>query len=315
MNLKQEFIDRMKLLLENDFQEYIETLEKPYLNSIRCNTLKISIEELKKRLPWEINQPFKENPEIIVLKGDREPGEIGSSVEHLLGYFYIQEISSMMPPIALNPSENDVVLDLCASPGSKTTQIASMMKNKGSLLANDVSIGRIRILSSNIQRCGVTNTVVSQHEGANLCSRLKKMNFFFDKILLDAPCSGEGTIRLNPKTASMFNENLIKKMSNIQKSLISSAFSILKIGGEMTYSTCTHGPEENEEVISYLLENFPAEIQKINLPIKSRKGIKEWKGKKFHPDVEKAARIYPQDNNTEGFFIAKFKKIGEKEKY
>lgn len=315
MQLKENFVERMKLLLGDDYKNYLETLEKPYLNSIRCNTLKISVDDLKARLKkngWEIEQPFNENPEIMIVKNNLEPGEIGRSIEHLLGYFYIQEVSSMMPPIALNPSKEDIVLDLCASPGSKTTQIASMMENQGTLFANDVSIGRIRILSSNLQRCGVTNVVVSQHEGSNLCKRLKNMDIKFDKILLDAPCSGEGTIRLNPKTASMFNEGLIRKMSNIQKSLISSVFQILKVGGEMTYSTCTHGPEENEEVVSYFLENFPVEIQEIKLPIKTRKGLSEWQEKKFHPDTIKSARIYPQDNNTEGFFISKFKKLGEK---
>ena len=314
MELKEKFVERMKLLLKEDYENYLKILDKPYLNSIRCNTLKISVDKLKTRLEnlgWRLNQPFESNPEIMIIESELEPGEIGRSIEHLLGYFYIQETSSMMPPIALNPSKEDIILDLCASPGSKTTQIASMMENRGTLFANDVNIGRIRILSSNLQRCGVTNTVVSQHEGSNLCSRFKKMDIKFDKILLDAPCSGEGTIRLNPKTASMFNEGLIRKMSNIQRSLISSVFSILKVGGEMTYSTCTHGPEENEEVVSFFLENFPVEIREIKLPIKTRKGLTEWQGKKFHSDTFKSARIYPQDNNTEGFFIAKFKKLGE----
>lgn len=314
MKLKPEFEERMKELLGEEYQEYCKVLDERYLNSVRCNTLKISVEDLKERLEekgWKILQPYKGYPEIMVIDSELQPGEIGRALEYHLGYYYVQEVSSMMPPIALQPTENDVVLDIAASPGSKTTEIAAMMSNKGTLLANDVTLGRIRILSSNLQRCGVTNILVTQHEGSNLCNRLDKIGFKPNKILVDAPCSGEGTLRTNPKTASMFNENLIKKMSNIQKSLLRSAIKILPIGGEVVYSTCTHGPEENEEVVSYALENFPVEIQEVKLPIKTRKGIVEWKDKKYHDDVVKCARVYPQDNNTEGFFIAKLKKVGE----
>jgi len=314
MKLKSEFIERMNCLLNKEECElFYKSLDKPYLNSIRCNTLKISVEELKKRLErkWKIKQPFKEHPEIMIIESNLEPGEIGKAVEHLLGYYYIQEVSSMMPALVLNPTKEDNVLDLCASPGSKSTQIASMMENKGVFISNDLSLDRIRILSTNMQRCGVTNVVITQHEGVNLCNRLNKIGFQFTKILVDVPCSGEGTLRLSPKTASMFNLNLIKKLSSTQKSLLLNALKILKVGGEIVYSTCTHAPEENEEIISYILNNFPVEIQEVKLPLKTKQGITAWQNKEYNKKVEKCVRIYPQDNNTEGFFIAKLKKIGE----
>lgn len=314
MNLKPEFVERMKLLLdEKDYGLFYKTLDKPYFNSIRCNTLKISADELKQKLEkkWKIKQPLKEHPEIMVIENHLEPGEIGKAPEHLLGYYYIQEISSMMPALVLKPDKEDNVLDLCASPGSKSTQIASMMENKGVFIANDLSLDRIRILSTNAQRCGATNIMITQHDGINLCARLSRIGFKFNKILVDAPCSGEGTLRLSPKTASMFNLNIIKKLSRTQKSLLSSALKILKVGGEIVYSTCTYAPEENEEVISYILDNFPVEIQEVKLPLKIREGIIEWQGKKYNETVVKCARIYPHDNNTEGFFIAKLKKVGE----
>jgi len=239
MKLKPEFIERMRILLGEDYKNFEQTLEKRYLNSVRCNTLKISPLDLKNRLErkWKMKLLSKKFSEILIVNQKIQPGEIGNSLEYSLGYYYVQEVSSMMPALVLNPKEDENVLDLAASPGSKTTQIAAIMKNKGNLIANDVSLGRIRILSTNLQRCGVTNTIVTQHEGSNLCNKLNKLNFKFDKILLDAPCSGEGTLRTNPKTCLMFNKNLIKKMSNIQKSLAQSALKVLKVGGEMVYST------------------------------------------------------------------------------
>ncbi len=308
-----EFEARMKLLLKDkeDYTEYIRVCRIPAINSIRCNTLKISPSELKKKLEkkWTVKQPYKEYPEIMIITSQLAPGEIGKAVEHILGYYYIQEISSMMPMLALKPEENEILLDLCASPGSKTTQASAMMNNKGTIIANDVNIGRLMILSTNMQRCGATNIIVTKHEGSYLASKLSKNNFMFDKILVDAPCSGEGTIRSSPKTLSNFSENLIKKMSNTQKGLIANAIKCLKVNGELVYSTCTHSPEENEEIVSYILDNFQMEILNIELPLKTRPGITEWKDKKYNPLVKKALRIYPHDNDTEGFFLAKFRKI------
>ncbi|MEA3329898.1 MAG: RsmB/NOP family class I SAM-dependent RNA methyltransferase [Nanoarchaeota archaeon] len=311
MDLKPQFVERMRLLLGKDYENYEKILSQNYLNSIRCNTLKISPDELKKRLSkkWTIKQLFPEHPEIMIITSELEPGEIGRSLEHQLGYFYVQEVSSMMPPLVLEPKDDENILDLCASPGSKTTEIGALMKNKGNLIANDVSLGRIKILSTNLQRCGVTNCIVAHHDGNNLASRLNKLNFKFDKILVDAPCSGEGNVRTNKKTSKMFNEKLIKSMSNKQKQLAGNVIKLLKEKGIMIYSTCTHGPEENEEVVDYLLANFPVEVLDVKLPLKSRQGVTEWKGKKFHKDVVKCARIYPQDNNTEGFFIAKLRRV------
>jgi 16S rRNA C967 or C1407 C5-methylase (RsmB/RsmF family) len=131
----------------------------------------------------------------MIVENELMPGELGRAIEHLLGYYYIQEIASMLPPLVLNPKEEEKVLDLCASPGSKTTQIAARMKNEGLLVANEVKFGRIKILAANIERCGVTNCVITRRDGIALCKKFKENGFLFDKILLDAPCSGEGTIR------------------------------------------------------------------------------------------------------------------------
>ncbi len=317
MELKPFLTERMKLLLpdEKDFQNFLDSLRSEPPKSIRCNTLKISPERLREKLEakdWKINQPFRKNPEIMIVESELGPGELGRSLEHLLGYYYVQGIASMLPVLALNPGPNQIVLDLAASPGSKTTQIAAEMKNKGTLLANEISLGRIKILASNTERCGVTNMIITKKEGAGLCRNLKKLGFTFDKILIDAPCSGEGTLRNKPVTYKMWNIHTIKKLSGIQKNLIANALGILKPGGELVYSTCTHAPEENEEVIDFILKKFEdrIKIERINLPIKCRKGIIKWQDKEYSQEVKKCARIYPQDNNTEGFFIAKIRRVG-----
>jgi len=316
---KEGFVKRMEMLLgKKETKDFFEISYTQTPNSIRCNTLKISPEELKIRLTdygWKIKQPLKGFPEVMIIENKLKPGEIGKSKEHLLGYYYVQEISSMLPMLILRPEPHDLILDLCASPGSKTTQAAAMMKNTGTIIANEISMGRIGILNTNLERCGVMNTVVTRKEGVALCNRIKKKSQMrFDKILVDAPCSGEGTLRKSPKTFLMWNEHMIGKLAGIQKHLASAAIKILKVGGMMIYSTCTLAPEENEKIVEYLVENFDVEIEDINLPLKYRKGICEWKGEVFDEKIEKCLRLYPQDNDTDGFFVAKIRKISDKEK-
>ena len=312
--LKPLFIERIQLLLKDDFSEYLKILEKEPLKSIRCNTLKISPDKLVKKLEeknWKIKQPFENFPEIMVVENELEPGELGRSLEHMLGYYYVQEIASMLPILALNPKPGEFVLDLCASPGSKTTQISAMMKNSGTIIANELNLGRIKILASNTERCGVTNAILTKKDGFFLCKKFLTENITFDKILVDAPCSGEGTLRSTPKTYKMWNINTIKKLSGIQKNLLMSAIEILKPNGEIVYSTCTHAPEENEEVLDFVLKKFGNDIQieSINLPVKCRQGITKWEDKTYDKNAVKSCRIYPQDNDTEGFFIAKIRKV------
>tara|TARA_Y100000310_G_scaffold137432_1_gene136285 strand:+ start:5594 stop:6673 length:1080 start_codon:yes stop_codon:yes gene_type:complete len=316
---KTEFIERIeKLIGKEEAEKFFEIAYTSTPNSIRCNTLKIKPGELKDRLEnygWKIKQPFPDNKEIMVVERSSglKPGELGKTKEHLLGYYYVQEISSMLPILVLRPKADDIILDLCASPGSKTTQAAAMMENKGTIIANEVSLGRIRILNSNLERSGVMNTIVTHKDGVQLCKRLnKKTNLKFDKILVDAPCSGEGTLRKSPKTFLMWNKKMIEKLGRIQKKLASEALKILKVGGEMIYSTCTLSPEEDEEVVDFLLNRFDIEIEEVKLPLKLHCGVCEFEGKQYDKKVEKACRLYPQDNDTDGFFLAKIKKLSEK---
>ncbi len=318
---KQEFIERIeKLIGKKDAEKFFEIVYTSTPDSIRVNTLKISCEELKKRLEdynWKIKQPFSDYPEIMIIDQEKgrklEAGELGKTKEHLLGYYYVQEISSMLPILTLNPKEDELLLDLCASPGSKTSQAAGIMNNKGTIIANDNNLGRIRILTSNLEKLGVSNVIVTRKDGVQLCRIFKnKSKIRFDKILVDAPCSGEGTLRKSPKTFQMWNLKFLRGLSKIQKKLAGEALKILKVGGEMVYSTCTLSPEENESVIDYLTKNFDIKVEEINLPIKMRCGVCEWEGENYNEQVKKACRLYPQDNDTNGFFLCKLIKLSEK---
>jgi len=315
---KEGFVKRMEILLgKAEAKKFFDISYTKTPSSLRCNTLKISIKDLKSRLEnygWKLKQPFSEFPEVMVVESELKPGELGNTKEHLLGYYYVQEISSMLPMLVLKPESGDFVLDLCASPGSKTTQAAAMMENGGTIIANEINMGRVGILNSNLERCGVMNTIVTRKEGVALCEKfLKKTQFKFDKILVDAPCSGEGTLRKSPKTFLMWNPNMIKKIAGTQRKLAEAALKILKVGGTMIYSTCTLAPEEDEMIVDYLIKNFDIEVEKINLPLNFRGGVCEWEEKKLSEDVKKCLRLYPQDNNTDGFFVAKIKKLSDKE--
>ena len=316
---KPAFVERISILLDNnkqDIEKFFETAKTKPKKSIRVNTLKISPEQLLTKLKakgWDVSQPIPNSPEIIQIQSILQPGELGKTKEHLLGYYYVQEITSMMPILALQPTKEDILLDCCAAPGSKTTQAAAIMNNKGTIIANDVSIPRIKALSSNLERQSTTNTIITRHDAVTLSQKLKKLNLQFNKILVDAPCSGEGNMRVSPRTLLEWSEGLLRSLSRKQKRIASEILQLLQPEGEMIYSTCTHAPEENEEVIQHLLDNNPnIEIQEISLPIKTRPGIIKWKDKKFHKDMTKCHRIYHHDNDMEGFFVCKIKKLGDK---
>ena len=303
IEFKDKFIDRYKQLTDWDrFKEYSLSFLR---RSIRVNTLKISIPELKKRLKdWGLEQiPWcKEGFWIEHKEGRRD---IGNLTEHTLGYFYVQEAVSMIPPIVLDPKPGEFVLDIAASPGSKASQIAQYMKNKGILIANDYKHDRMKPLDINLQRMGITNAIMTLMEGRYF------KEFQFDKVLVDAPCSGTGTIRKSLKTLRIWNPNMVRRLTATQRQLIETGFNNLKKGGVMVYSTCSLEPEEDEGIVSYLLEKYSdAKLEEIKLTgLKKSPAILEFENKKFDPEVQKCLRLWPQDNDTEGFFVAKIKKL------
>jgi len=289
-----------------DFELFVQYLRKPLVQSFRVNTLKAKREQILTLLGDMRLRQLTFYPEAFSVEGKYS---LGNHITHNLGLIYVQEIASMIPVILLDPQPGEAVLDLCAAPGSKTTQIAQAMANQGLLVANEVSRKRMRGLIHNVKRCGLMNEVLISMSGQK-AHRI--FSDYFDRILIDAPCSAEGTIRRSKAVLYHWGVKNIQRMSRIQIGLVMSGFRALRPGGTMVYSTCTIAPEENEMVISYLLGKFPdAELLPVGLDnLKMRPGIIRWQGATFDPRVEHCVRILPQDNDTAPFFVAKLTKRG-----
>ncbi|MEM5814923.1 MAG: RsmB/NOP family class I SAM-dependent RNA methyltransferase [Candidatus Aenigmatarchaeota archaeon] len=297
------FEKKFKEILGEEFKKLEECLKIRPRKTIRTNTLKITKDKLKKRLEekgWKLEEvPWYENAFFVETEE-----RIAKSEEFFLGYFYIQDAASLIPPLVLNPNENEVVLDLCASPGSKTTLMVELMKNKGLIIANDVSPKRIEALTFNLQKIGATNTIVVMMDGR----RIDKIKMKFDKVLVDAPCSASGTFISSFSVLEFWSDHIVKKLSKLQKQLLKAAAGVLRNGGELVYSTCSIDPEENEENLEFAVKNIGLEPIKIEIEnMKYRKGLKKYKNRKYEYS-EYGIRFYPFDNQTEGFFICKLKK-------
>ncbi len=230
----------------------LEANEKSLIRSIRVNIIKISPSDLKIRLK---NKGFKLEPLEWVPYGFniiKESSNLGSSHDYLQGYYYLQNVASMLPALILDPKPNDLVIDMCAAPGSKATQLAQIMKNKGVLILIDRNRKRISALEMNIRRLGVSNSIILNFDATGL----HKLNKKADKILLDAPCTGEGLIRQDKSRKTSKKLKDIAKMASIQKDLLTAGLNSLKPNGELLYSTCSIAPEENEIVINDVLNSL-----------------------------------------------------------
>jgi NOL1/NOP2/sun family putative RNA methylase len=309
--LKPLFVKRYQELLGKRYEDYLACSFSYSPKSIRVNTLKMDVETLKARLSsrWHLT-PVPWCPEgfWIRYKGDAEQEErfdIGNLPEHMLGFCYVQDAASMIPPQALRPLPGEVVLDLCAAPGSKTSQMVALMENDGLLVANELQSSRIPALAINLQRVGAKNAIITRMPG----QRFAKKGILFDRILVDAPCSGTGTVSKNVATLEMWSPHLVSRLAKEQKTLIEAAYAALKPGGTMVYSTCTLEPEENEGVVDALLNKHPdAMTLDIDLPLKRTPAITSWDGTVYHEGVGRCLRIHPYDNESEGFFVAKIRK-------
>lgn len=277
-------------------------LEKRFA-TLRVNKIKYNIEDLKKyfdkigveydNIPW-----YKDA--LIILNSNES--QIQNLEIYKNGYIYLQGLSSMIPPLILNPKENEKILDLTAAPGSKTTQMASMMNNKGYILANELDKIRCDKLKYNINMQGANICEVINERGEDIGEQYKEQ---FDKVLLDTPCSGEGRFLLSDeKTYLNWNVNEVKKLVKVQKDLFLSAYKALKKGGTMVYSTCTLNKYENEEILNFALSKFDIEIEKIDIDLKNTlKGIT----KGYREEIKNAIRVLPT-KEQEGFFVAKILK-------
>lgn len=282
----------------------LDANERPLTPSIRVNTLRIEPLKLKTRLEekgFEL-EPIEHIP--YGFKVVKSSLNLGSLHEFLQGYYYIQNIASMIPPVILNPSSKDVVVDMCAAPGSKSTQLAQIMNNEGKLILIEMNDKRIPALEMNLRRMGVLNSIVLNDDAVNL----PKLKLHGNKILLDAPCTGEGLIREDPSRKKTKSLKDINKMALIQKRLLKAGLDALNPGGQLLYSTCSIAPEENELVVNQVLhENSNYLIVKLPLQY-GVNGLTQVYGVKLIEDLKFSQRLYPHIQNTIGFFLCLIQK-------
>ncbi|AGK60468.1 ribosomal RNA methyltransferase NOP2 [Archaeoglobus sulfaticallidus PM70-1] len=281
--------------------EIIEAMEK-VPKYIRINTLKIEENELIERL--EKRGFILEKTEVdYCYKVLKEAYSIGATPEYLMGYYYVMDKSSCIPPLALEPEKTDVVIDFASSPGGKTTFIAQLMENKGVILAIEVQKERIPALKDNIHRMGVMNTVIVNADSTKIHSAGIKA----DRILLDAPCTGEGIIHKDPTRKHSRGEKDIAFCSGLQFSLLISAIKTLRRGGVLVYSTCSMTPEENEIVVSKVLDYFDGrvELRLETIPYGDKALIMDG----VRDELKNARRLYPHKHQCSGFFVAKIRKL------
>lgn len=300
--LPVEFEEKMKRLLDDEFDDYIRCYEEPRYYGLRVNTQKISVEEFQRICPFEITPiPWIEN-------GFYYDGEHISPAKHpyyFAGLYYLQEPSAMTPANRLPIEPGDRVLDVCAAPGGKATELGARLEREGVLIANDISSSRTKGLLKNLEVFGIGNMLVLSEEPGKLESYFPE---YFDKILIDAPCSGEGMFRKDKKMVKAWEEHGPAFFGKLQRSIITQSARMLRPGGLMLYSTCTFDAEENEGTIEYLLKEYP-EFQILD--IKSYDGFApgrpEFTDDK-NADMEKTVRIFPHKMKGEGHFLALLKK-------
>ena len=307
--LAEKLVDLIPLA---ELLEFLDANEVDRPVTIRTNTLKTRRRDLAQAL---INRGVNLDPVGkwskvgLVVYDSQVP--VGATPEYLAGHYIIQGASSMLPVMALAPQENERILDMCAAPGGKTTYIASLMKNTGVLYANDAKRDRTKSLVGNLHRLGISNVLVCNYDGREF----PKVVGNFDRILLDAPCSGTGVVAKDPAAKANKSEKDIHRCSHLQKELILAAIDSVtaasKTGGFIVYSTCSVLVEENEGVVDYALRKRHVKVVPTGLTF-GEKGLTKFREKRFHPSISECRRFYPHTHNMDGFFVAKLRKFSNK---
>ena len=300
--LPEAFLTRMKEMLGNEYEAFLESYTRPRTFGLRLNTAKISAAEFEKIVPFPVTPiPWVKNA--YFYPADVRPSRCPL---YQAGLYYLQEPSAMTPASCLPAEPGDVVLDLCAAPGGKATALGSALKGEGLLVANDISASRARALLRNLELFGVTNSLIVNETPARL---LERFPAYFSKILLDAPCSGEGMFRKEEALAKDWTPEKSRELSKIQRELILQAADMLRPGGLLLYSTCTFAPTEDEGVVSWLLENRP-DMKLLEIPQHSgfSPGIPGW-GNGME-SLKQCVRLFPHKIDGEGHFMALLKKDG-----
>ncbi|KAG9392087.1 RNA (C5-cytosine) methyltransferase [Carpediemonas membranifera] len=290
---------------------FFEASEKPRPLTIRVNTLRTRRKELAHTL---INRGVNLDPlgawSKVGLQIYDSGVSLGATPEYLAGHYMIQAAASFLPCIALDPKPGEKVLDMCAAPGGKTTYLSQLMKNTGVVIANDFNEKRIPALVANIHRMGASNTVVCNKDGR----QLGEMTGGFNRVLIDAPCTGLGVISRDPSVKFDKSEKDILKSSHVQRELMLTAIDLVdssKPGAVIVYSTCSVTVEENEAVVDYALARRDVKVVETGLPF-GRPGLIRHRQRRFHPSIAQSVRVYPHAHNMDGFYVCKLVKISNK---
>ncbi len=289
-------------------KEFSEFIKKDYSLYIRVNRLKSDKANLIKKLNeiYSIGtEEISSVPFALKINGNSETA--GKTIQHIIGDYYIQSLSSMIPPLVLAPNPGEKILDLCAAPGSKTTELGEMMNNNGTLIANEIALDRVKMLIYNLDRMNLINAGVTHYKGEWLS---KIYSEHFDKVLVDAPCSGLGIVQKKGEVNNWWSKERAERLGDVQLRLLIAAIKMVKTGGEIVYSTCTLTPEENEFIIDKVLKKYPVEILDIDLPVKSHEGFTKYNGQSLDQSISKSRRILPWEIDSDGFFIVKLRKTG-----
>lgn len=303
MKLPVEFLDKMKKLMgDEEFKEFLSSYSQPRYFGLRVNTLKVSVLHFLEMSPFELEAVPWTSDGFYYPEGENP----GKHPYYHAGLYYIQEPSAMLPGGVIDAKPGERVLDLCAAPGGKTVQIAASMKGKGLLVANDISPDRVKALVKNIELAGIRNAIVTNDTPGVLAKRFEG---YFDRILVDAPCSGEGMFRKDEEAVKNWEKYKSRKCCLIQQDILSYADRMLRPGGVLVYSTCTFSPEENERMISLFLETCPYyEVAEIPKQAGMEGGRPHWAD--GNPELFRTVRLWPHRVKGEGHFVAKLRKKG-----
>ncbi|MCX2819529.1 MAG: NOL1/NOP2/sun family putative RNA methylase [Methanobacteriota archaeon] len=295
-------LERYRSIVDG-YEAFVEACEKPVPRTGRVNPAKSSFGEVRDsltaagfgvdRFDWFADGFRIDEP---------DDAKVGNTVAHYLGWIAVQEEVSMLPPVVLRRSEvslgDGLVLDICAAPGSKTTQVAA---HSAGVVANDDNVGRIAALRNNTDRLGLTNVAVTSYDGRRFPGGVD-----FDAALVDVPCTSEGTVRKNPEysEAGAVSDDERASVSGVQKGILTRALKLVRDGGRVVYSTCTFAPEENEAVVDHAVRNDDARVVPFDVGLGSSPGVTEWQGETYADPVRDTRRFYPHQNDTGGFYVA-----------
>lgn len=289
----------------DDWDAFAAALHRPLPTCVWANPLRTTPEVL---IAWLQEQGLVPTPLPWLDHAFRLPAdaEVGNRLAYVAGLYHVQEEASLLPVPLLDPQPGDRVLDLCAAPGNKTAQIATRLRNRGTVVANDLSYGRLASLRSTLDRLGVANVSTTTYDAANYPPESGR----FDRVLADVPCACEGTSRKQPGVIAQ--RAGMRDMTGAQTAILRKAVQLCRPGGRIVYATCTYAPEENEAVVDAVLRAVGADRLQLRpariAGVVSDPGLTAWDGQAFHPSLANAMRVWPHQNDTGGFFVAVLEK-------